>query len=79
MNNNKQINAFNKCNIIAQQIKQMSRFVQNDFDMMLADNITTKQAIIEHIPEMNKSFDDIIAQLTELKEQFNNIHNQYAN
>lgn len=64
---------FNEIKAIQDEIQGLAGYVQNDFERMLEDVTTTKKEINFAIPDMDKSFDKVIAELNQLREQARDI------
>ena len=55
------------------RMQGLAGYVQNDFERMLEDGTTTKETINAEIIEMDKQYDEVIAELNELREQARDI------
>lgn len=55
------------------RMQGLAGYVQNDFERMLEDGTTTKKDISLAIYDMDESFDKVIAELNQLREQARDI------
>tara|TARA_R110002049_G_scaffold231127_2_gene403392 strand:+ start:2565 stop:2858 length:294 start_codon:yes stop_codon:yes gene_type:complete len=64
---------FNAIKNMKHRMQGLAGYVQNDFERMLEDGTTTKETINAEIIEMDKQYDEVIAELNELREQARDI------
>ena len=60
------------------QIQGLAGYIQNDFESILEDKITTKNEILLAILDMDKSFDTVIIELNKLRNETRDIMNYYG-
>lgn len=64
---------FNVIKNMKHRMQGLAGYVQNDFERMLDDGTTTKKEITLAIHDMDESFDKVIDELNELREQARDI------
>lgn len=64
---------FNAIKKMGNRIQGLAFYLQCDFEEMLDDGTTTKEKINLAIDDMDKSFDKVIAELNQLREQTRDI------
>lgn len=62
--NRDQEKLFEEIRLIGSSIKNMSSWMQNDFETMIADGVTTRDEVAKSIPQMKSQFDAAFEQLT---------------
>lgn len=69
---------FNDILAVKPLIQSLATWVQNDFSMMLEDGTVDKQFIIESIPDVVQSFEDVKILLSKHQETAVKILNHYS-
>ena len=62
-----------KCN----KLKDLSSFIQNDFDRLLADGYTTREEIIKQRSEFFKQYVDLVSNIDELRTKMYDLMSGY--
>lgn len=60
---------FSEIEAMQYRVRMLASYVQNDFENMLEEGITDKEAIAKGIVEMDEQYDKFIADLNKLREQ----------